>query len=97
MSCAVELSNENKNQQRTSSRMCVPSVSILAPLERVGEGFEGAITFFFFFRSTGPSWPQSPFAFDPGKGIIRGRGGDQRPGEMNSGAPGSHYGRMKGG
>lgn len=73
--------------------MCAPSVSILAPLERAGEGFEGAIT----FLCAGPSWPQYLFACDPGKGIIRGRVGDQRPGEMNSGAPDSHCGGMKGG
>lgn len=34
---------------------------------------------------------------DPGKGIIRGRNGDQRPREMNSGAPGKKCGGMKGG
>lgn len=82
------------------SGVCAPSVLMLAPLERVGEGFKGAITFFFFsfFSSIGPSWPRSAFACDPGKGIIRGRDGDQRPGEMNSGAPPcSHCGGMKGG
>lgn len=36
--------NENKNQSRTSSGICAPSVSTL---ERVGEGFKGVITFFF--------------------------------------------------
>ena len=89
-----ELGNENKTQQRTSRRVCAPSVSILAPLERVGKGFDGAIT---FFQALGPSWPKSPFACDLGKGIIRGRDGGQRPVEMNSGAPDSHCGGMKGG
>lgn len=48
-------------------------------------------------KITRPSRPQSPFACDPGKGIIRGRNGDQRPREMNSGAPGKKCGGMKGG
>lgn len=48
-------------------------------------------------KITRPSWPQSPFACDPGKGIISGRNGDRRPREMNSGAPGKKCGGMKGG
>ncbi len=50
----------------------------------------------YFFSASGPVGPNSPFACDPGKSIIRGRDGEQRPGEMNSGAPGSHCGGMKG-
>lgn len=48
-----------------------------------------------FFTALGLVGPQSPFACDPGNGIIRGRDGDQRPGEMNSGALHSHFGGMK--
>lgn len=79
----------------TRQGVWAPSISILAPLEGVGGGVEGAITFFFLFPNTRPFRPQSPFTYDPGKGIIREWDGDQRPGEMNSGAPKRHSGGMK--
>lgn len=85
VSCLDEPSNQVTKTAADDIEQDV-SVSIQAPLERAGEGFKGAITFL-FFCSTGPSCPQPLFACDLGKGIIRGRDGNQRPGEMNSGAP----------